>query len=307
MSTFINKKEQVIELELTPYGKHMFSKGLLKPAYYSFYDDDILYDSHYGVTKEDQQEEQNAIVDRIKNTQRLSVQTNFTSSVGSTRSTTNVGQAEFINISEANLKFMQPLGNSSPFSDYVPSWNISTLQDSVNFSGSATYATNLAIPTLTGSLDLVYDRRTVQAVGTEEENEGEQQQYIHYDLVTDDRILIDVLELNTIFKANGNYDIEVFRERDGNLKTLEQLGFININADGGEYLAAQQTPEVFNSSLAGDESTIEGKFPKLNSSYVEYFLSVRVDQEIEDVVARPGENLYKSGRINFPDDICRPS
>jgi hypothetical protein len=147
----------------------------------------------------------------------------------------------------------------------------------------------------------------VQAVGTEEENEGEQQQYIHYDLVTDDRILIDVLELNTIFKANGNYDIEVFRERDGNLKTLEQLGFININADGGEYLAAQQTPEVFNSSLAGDESTIEGKFPKLNSSYVEYFLSVRVDQEIEDVVARPGENLYKSGRINFPDDICRPS
>jgi hypothetical protein len=285
----------------------MFSKGLLKPAYYSFYDDDILYDSHYGVTKEDQQEEQNAIVDRIKNTQRLSVQTNFTSSVGSTRSTTNVGQAEFINISEANLKFMQPLGNSSPFSDYVPSWNISTLQDSVNFSGSATYATNLAIPTLTGSLDLVYDRRTVQAVGTEEENEGEQQQYIHYDLVTDDRILIDVLELNTIFKANGNYDIEVFRERDGNLKTLEQLGFININADGGEYLAAQQTPEVFNSSLAGDESTIEGKFPKLNSSYVEYFLSVRVDQEIEDVVARPGENLYKSGRINFPDDICRPS
>ncbi len=307
MSTFINKKEQVIELELTPYGKHMFSKGLVKPAYYSFYDDDILYDSHYGVTKEDQQEEQNAIVDRIKNTQRLSVQTNFTSSVGSTRSTTNVGQAEFINISEANLKFMQPLGNSSPFSDYVPSWNISTLQDSVNFSGSATYATNLAIPTLTGSLDLVYDRRTVQAVGTEEENEGEQQQYIHYDLVTDDRILIDVLELNTIFKANGNYDIEVFRERDGNLKTLEQLGFININADGGEYLAAQQTPEVFNSSLAGDESTIEGKFPKLNSSYVEYFLSVRVDQEIEDVVARPGENLYKSGRINFPDDICRPS
>jgi hypothetical protein len=307
MSKFINKKEEVIELELTPYGKHMFSQGLLKPSYYSFYDDDILYDSHYGVTKEDQQEDQNQIVDRIKNTQRLAVQVNYTSSVGTTRSTTNVGKAEFINLSEANLKFMQPMGNSSPFSDYAPSWNITTLQNSVNFSGSATYATNLAIPTLTGSLNLVYNRETVQRIGSPEENEGEQQEYIHYDFVQDDRLVIDVLELNTIFKASGNYDIEVFRARDGDLENLEQLGFINTTSNAGEFLAAQQSPEVFDSSLSGDESTIEGNFPTLDSSYVEYFLSIRVDQEIEDVVARPGDNLYKSGRINFPDDICRPT
>jgi len=307
MSKFINKKEQVIELELTPYGKHMFSKGLLKPTYYSFYDDDILYDSHYGITKSDQQEEQNSIVSRIKDTQRLGVQTNYTSSVGSTRSTTNVGKAEFINISEANLKFMQPLGSSSPFSDYAPSWNISILQNSVNFHGNATYATNLAIPTLTGSLDLVYERTVVQSIGTPEENEGEQVEYTHYDLSRDDRILIDVLELNTIFKASGNYDIEVFRERDENSKNLEQLGFINIGTSGGEFLAAQKSPETFNSTLSGDEVTIDGNFPKLDPSYVEYFLSVRVDQEIEDITAKPGENLYKSGRINFPDDICSPS
>jgi hypothetical protein len=307
MSKFINRKEEVIQIELTPYGKHMFSKGLLKPSYYAFYDDDILYDSHYGITRSEQQEEQNSIVDRIKDTPRLSVQANYTSSVGNTRSTTNVGQAEFINISEANLKFMQPIGTSSPFSDYVPSWNITTLQGSVNFSGSATYATNLAIPTLTGSLDLVYVRDHVVAVGSPGEDEGEQEEYIHYELIKDDRLLIDVLELNTIFKANGNYDIEVFREKDGNLQSLQQLGFIDTSTDAGEFLASQQTPEIFDSTLSGDEATIQGNFPKLDSSYVEYFLSIRVDQEIEDVVARPGENLYKAGRINFPDDICRPT
>ena len=27
MSTFFNKKEEVINIELTPYGKHLFSEG----------------------------------------------------------------------------------------------------------------------------------------------------------------------------------------------------------------------------------------------------------------------------------------
>ena len=51
---FFNKKEQVIDLQITQYGKHMFSKGKFKPVYYSFYDDDILYDSQYGIGTETQ-------------------------------------------------------------------------------------------------------------------------------------------------------------------------------------------------------------------------------------------------------------
>jgi hypothetical protein len=45
MAKFINKKEEVIQMELTAYGKHKFSKGEFSPSYYSFHDDDILYDS----------------------------------------------------------------------------------------------------------------------------------------------------------------------------------------------------------------------------------------------------------------------
>ena len=52
---------------------------------------------------------------------------------------------------------------------------------------------------------------------------------------------------------------------------------------------------------------LEEAYPVLNEKYVEYFLSLRVDTEISDVVARPGENLYRAGRVNFPDDVCRPS
>ena len=55
MVLFLDKKEQVIEFELTNHGKHLFSVGKLDPKFYSFYDDDILYDS---ITKQVQLVEQ---------------------------------------------------------------------------------------------------------------------------------------------------------------------------------------------------------------------------------------------------------
>ena len=42
--SFFNKKEDVIDLQLTQYGKYLLSQGKLKPVYYAFFDDDILYD-----------------------------------------------------------------------------------------------------------------------------------------------------------------------------------------------------------------------------------------------------------------------
>ena len=42
---FFNKKEEVIDLKLTQFGRHLLSKGKFKPVYYSFFDDNIMYDS----------------------------------------------------------------------------------------------------------------------------------------------------------------------------------------------------------------------------------------------------------------------
>lgn len=41
--TFLNKKEEVIKIELTPYGRHLLSLGKMEPVYYSFFDDAIQY------------------------------------------------------------------------------------------------------------------------------------------------------------------------------------------------------------------------------------------------------------------------
>tara|TARA_R110000824_G_scaffold20784_7_gene77886 strand:- start:2220 stop:3830 length:1611 start_codon:yes stop_codon:yes gene_type:complete len=62
MAKFLNKKEQVIHFQLTPYGKYLFSAGTFKPVYYAFFDSEILYDGAYAGLTESQHE----IHDRIK-------------------------------------------------------------------------------------------------------------------------------------------------------------------------------------------------------------------------------------------------
>mgnify|MGYP003142231761 CR=1 FL=1 len=40
---FFNKKQDVLDLQLTGYGKQLLSRGLFKPFYYTFSDDGVLY------------------------------------------------------------------------------------------------------------------------------------------------------------------------------------------------------------------------------------------------------------------------
>ena len=63
MAKFLDKKEQVIDFQLTPLGRRKLATGKLKPAYYTFYDDGVIYDSKYVGFDE----EQNSVHPRIKN------------------------------------------------------------------------------------------------------------------------------------------------------------------------------------------------------------------------------------------------
>ena len=54
MAKFLDKKEQVIDFQLTPYGKQRLSVGKLNPEYYAFFDDGVMYDSRYAGIYEDQ-------------------------------------------------------------------------------------------------------------------------------------------------------------------------------------------------------------------------------------------------------------
>jgi hypothetical protein len=87
---FLNKKERVLDIQLTQYGKHLLSKGTFRPTHYAFFDDDIIYDRKYaspnksdGTGDRDSSswpaEPQNEIEDRIKQDLRLETQYVFNS------------------------------------------------------------------------------------------------------------------------------------------------------------------------------------------------------------------------------------
>ena len=67
---FFNQKEEVLDVQLTEYGKYLLSIGRLRPAYYAFFDDDILYDVSGSGFTEDQN---NANPRILNNTPRLKV------------------------------------------------------------------------------------------------------------------------------------------------------------------------------------------------------------------------------------------
>ena len=48
MGTFFDKKQDVIDIELTKYGEYLLSLGKFKPVYYSFFDNNVLYDTRYA-------------------------------------------------------------------------------------------------------------------------------------------------------------------------------------------------------------------------------------------------------------------
>jgi len=293
MTTFFNNKEEVINIELTPYGKHLFSEGHFRPSFYSFYDNDILYDGEYGGIIEPQ----NNIVTRIKNgTPYLKPLVNFTSSNAQVR-TVNLYHDPFQTPLSSSVNFLRPMGKNSPWREFKPAWSINLINDSVLLTGSYHYQAGHTIPTLSAStLSINYEEFPLQ---------NSEPPVPIYALQESDRFVLDIQELNTIFKLNGNYDIEIFRvPNPDNEDEIESLEFINSDSYAAQDLSDQsESPYSYLTLLSGDEIAQRENFPLLDESYVEYYLSVRVDNEIIDAppILRPA--LYNTDE-NTPSIIC---
>lgn len=71
---FFNKKQDVIDLQLTSYGKQLLSRGLFKPVFYAFSDDGVMYDAQW-MTGSSGDSQQSDIETRIQEeTPRLKTQ-----------------------------------------------------------------------------------------------------------------------------------------------------------------------------------------------------------------------------------------
>lgn len=287
--TFKNKKEEVIEIELTSFGKHLLSNGKFQPFYYSFFDDDILYDSEFAGSTEEQNYSQTRILEETPvlraQVQYTGIETEVERQIKVSRSEKRDLKKSFQSTREKNYAMSSPLGRSSYSSEHFPSWDI-TLYGS-NFSQSLSTRPlednpTLKIPQLT-TQDLMYRVSVVDEVsgtplvgGTTGHAEDIDEYRIGYENgnyveILHNNVVIEVDELHTdsLFE---NYDVEFFlieaQPDDDDQEVLTPLSFLK-----------QGEQNLVNGILRESEASQEPFDP--DDTFVEFYLNVEVDAEIK--------------------------
>jgi hypothetical protein len=296
MVKFFNQKEEVLQINLTPYGKELFTSGSFMPAYYAFYDTGILYDGTYGSVTEIQ----NDIVDRIKdNTPRLNRNTRFYSTTQTQVSLKTLDQQNiFYQTSSYNEPFYQFLGSNSPWSDFAPSWFITTTPETeTGFNDGIQYQMNGTLPMRSASLDIEYKIDPTD-------------DHVFYSLEKNEKLVLDVQELNTLFKVNGNFDVEVLKVigssgvAGNNTERYQSLGFINREGPNATFLTDQRTPHNLSRVINGTDDAIIESFPILDNTYVEYYLDIAIDREIAEYNLPLNSTLYTRDVSNASRNVC---
>lgn len=310
---FKDKKEEVLEIELTAFGKHLLSKGKFKPVYYSFFDDDIVYDWKYSG---DSQEDQNYAETRIlEETPTNEVQVSFSSAekrvyeqVEMVRTGNKELKEAFQATPERHYSLSAPLGKSSVLDDFFPAWQINLYGSGIASDTTVDQGDHptLQIPQI--NVDKInYKTRVIPLEGSgEERTPWYDTTSIAYEEQFDDgsslivkpqHLILEVDEENTQ-PLSENFDIEIFiiedEVIDGNtVESLTPLNFIkrNENIKDGILLDEQEVDSL-------DEEDID-------ETYVEYYFDVFTDKDVsKELLCKLGyrTNYSKRGYIKVECD-----
>ncbi len=293
---FYNKKEEVIEVRLTSFGKTLYSKGKLKPAYYAFFDDDVVYDSSYGSAGGD-------VDSRIKETPRSRAQytystvENYTPSreEESTFEDQNApfpGQRRNILFEEQKRKDIKmPIGTSGNENSYYPSWKALMLQGEIE--ASKPY---IEMTSETPSIDIpqidVQQREFISKAIQSTDSNSNVYGYVFPDgsSVTleegeDAEFLLFLQEKNASSHAK-NFSIEVFEveETDGKefLRPLNLLKPNEVDRHIDELIVDNEKNPNTNIKITD------------NPAMVEYYFDMEIDDEIDPAII---QQAIASGRF----------
>lgn len=300
---FFDKKEEVLDIELTQFGKQLLSMGKFKPVYYAFFDDDIVYDSQYAGFSEGR----NSVGERIRNeTPSTKVQvvysgieTNFEKAKSLLRKDREPLAQQMQLTAEKHYALSAPLGNSSLSEERSPSWNVNFLKGEI--SGAVSYKSgshaNLVIPQIQAETVVYKTMPETPALGDDLQeptfgdfddpgiNDASDLNFAttrfadgSYIKIEDDFILLSIDEFNAEL-LKENFDIEVFIE-EVDPKTNQEV-YTQLFFDKKKSLVDD------NNILLDQEDMQPSENPILDSSFVDNFFHVYVDDEIsKDVLCR---------------------
>ena len=290
--SFYNKKEDVIDIELTTYGKRLLSEGKFKPMYYSFFDDDIIYDGQAAGVVETQNDSQARITGslRVRNqVNYIGAETTVGQVIGEMRADnpelTDSVYVPLQSVKEREYALGPPLGTASPASEFIPAWKVSALQN--RFDSVSSYLTSSIVPERPGGPPAHPSRQipqitanlncSLESVANIDDWGYEDPATVEVVHVFPDRsaiifkkedLILDLLEVHGVF-SRENFDIEV----------TELEGATVDFANNPKATTCHYTGSAL--SFVGEDLNLSLN-PVLDPTYVEYFLDIFVDNEIDE-------------------------
>jgi len=290
--TFFDKKEDVINIELTPYGRNLMALGKLKPAYYAFFDDDILYDLEAAPGQNAEgsytEEAQTLIQTRIlQETPRLRTQRCLESPENLIYTSETDGEGTRPH-TRLKLNYLtEPLGTSDQTSIYGPAWNSTFILGEISgnvesvLSGSTKYLKQ--IPQINSTIEYK------MSIDNTANNPPVAGQTVvpslpvsrvwpdgTYVKVIDEQIICQLLEKEGFLLKEG-LEMSVYLYDDGPVESLIPLKF-------------RPKSTMIKDGILIDEIPL----PEVNidPSYVEYYINFNTDRDIsQDEICKGVKNL----------------
>ena len=314
---FIDKKERVMDLKLTSYGHYLLSIGKFKPEFYSFYDDNVLYDGAYAQISESS----NIIHDRIKNkTQYMESQVLF-QEIEVAPEIIDDGSMSYYEGDVAPImysprqdifKFESSIGDAflQAGSNIAPAWKIVSLQGQFSSSAQSDEINDLKIPQI--NLNLNYRKKIVRQDLQDQTTTTSRKELDRVRSVADttsvfadgrvvqlvnDNMMIYTEELNTELLIE-NFDVEVYEVLSASLPArcptckkqdkLRRLYFKNdYEKIMGGFMSQEQQLLIQNSIEIEDDSSMDN----LTSS-VGYYFDIDVDQNVDQFKACKAAEIF---------------
>jgi len=302
---FFNKKEEVLDLQLTQYGKYLLSIGKLNPAYYTLHDDNVIYDSQFSQGTELQNE---ARVRIQSDTPILKTQYNFVS-----LDTMQSKPEDFQDDKERTGVMNRPLATSNLGSNKIPSWNINAL-GGIFLTGSTTSVITSSASSIVQEMpqigaEVTYYITPVTIDNTFTEGELEEIALGQADGVPQDVLQgLDITFSTEIFQDGTSFSID---KGDLILQIVEDnapMGNDNFEVEIFQVVAisgfggadtTELIPMVFKKEpilIVNDilVEAVEEDDVEIDSTFVEYYFDLELDGEISsDVICSRLENADK--------------
>jgi len=304
---FFNKKEEVIDIQLTQYGKHLLSKGEFRPTSYAFFDDNILYDSSYAGLDT---ESQNSIEPRIQeNTPALKTQYIYYGAeteilrIAEEIRGTNGAVPSMQPVADKHYAMSAPLGTSALHTDKMPSWQVryfaAELDSSIQYvtgahptmkipqlGSTVTYKTEIydqnSLPPNAAAVGKGFGDRLNDGISSESEYlmQSELFQDGTYFVTRGDQLLIEIEEKNTDF-FKENFDVEIFIVEEVDVTGSIRTPAMGTKKNKKEILQplkfSKKMPEVVDGLLVRPDSMSS---TALDADDAGYYFEVNVDHEI---------------------------